>query len=390
MAINEDPNEVRFADLPGRPEVWRDKSTGAMYMVYMVPDVQPELPMIWHVTDEDLMNEYMGGSYADGDWTIDRDFENQAQLDAAGALSFGTVDEIVLRGENPFNAWSSSLERKKDVLPWLNDPEVAAIWAAAYLEDRVPDEADLASAPWFYEKTAGEQQWISLLWSQPETAEQLQASNRLAVQSMMQESGIMDADDVTINYIADQWTQGLWTDVQRNTQIGLMADPQKEGDRDPGLVAASKGDTYSTTTDQIRFVETEARKWLGPVYGQMTEAQVTDWAARLRIDPNAKDAFQNHLSAQRMALMPEYANQDLTYEDIAQPWRNFATNSWGQQMDETSDVFQNILKLNDSAEAGVMLREEGLNQGIQKVENDFVDSIGRAFSPSGGVRGFGA
>lgn len=390
MAVNEDPNEVRFADLPGRPEVWRDKATGAIYMVYMVPGVEPELPMIWHVPDEDLMNEYMGGKYADGDWTIDRDFDNQAQLDAAGALNFGTVDEIVLKGKNPFVGWANQFDKKKELLPWLNDPEVAAIWASAYLENRNPDEVELAGTDWFMEKTQGEQQWLSMLWSAPETAKQVQASNRLSVQALMEQSGIQDADESTINYIADQWTQGLWTDVMRNTQVALMADPQKQGQRDAGLEAVASGDAYSTTTDQLRFVETESRRWLGPVYGQMDQAQITDWAERLRNDPNAKDAFQNHLQSQRMAMMPGYENQDLTYEDIAQPWRNFATNAWGQRMDETSDTFQRMLQLNDSAEAGRMLRTEGLEQGIGKVEEDFVSSIGRSFGSQGGVRGFGA
>ena len=389
MAINEDPNEPKFADLPGRPEVWHDKSTGKIYMTYMVPDMEPEIPMIWHVPNEELMNEYMGGTYAEGAWTIDREFSGQAELDGAGALDFGTVDEIVLRGENPFVGWANQMERKKEVLPWLHDPEVAAIWASAYLEGREPDQVDLTSADWFMEKTAGEQQWISLLWSQPETADQLQGSNRLAVQAMMEQSGIMDATEESINYIADQWTQGLWTDVQRNTQIALMADPKKEGERDVGLNEVLRGSKHSTTNDQLRYVEEEARRWLGPVIGQMDESVISDWAGRLRNDPNAKDEYQNYLQGQRMAMMPEYENEALTYEDIANPWRNFATNSWGQRMDETSDTFQQLLKMNDTSTGGAMLRQEGLNQGIAKVEDDFVESIGRSFGGSGGVRGFG-
>ena len=389
MAVNEDLNEPRFADLPGRPEVWRDQSTGKIYMVYMVPGQEPEVPMLWHVPNEALMDEYMGGSYADGDWVIDRDFSGQAQLDAAGALDFGTVDELVLRGENPFSGWAEQFDKESTVLPWLADPSVAALWASSYLEGRAPSDAELAAEPWFYEKTAGEQQWVSLLWSQPETAKQLQSSNRLAVQQIMEQSGIMDADETMINYVADKWTEGLWTDVQRNTQIALLADPTKQGELDPGLSEVSKGGDWTTTTDQLRFVETESRKWLGPVYGVMDEKLMEDWAGRLRNDPNAKDAFQNYLQGQRMAMMPGYENPDLTYEDIANPWRNFATNSWGQRMDETSDTFQKILSLNDSEQAGVLLREEGLAQGIGKVENDFVDSVGRSFSSRGGVRGFG-
>jgi len=374
----------RFADLPGKPEVWKDKTTGDTYMVYFVPDSDPEIPMLWKVSDPNLLKSYFEGDKVTYDRTA-----STSDIEKAGGLHFGEVDEVVLRGENPFLGWASQFERKREVLPWLNDPEVAALWTSSYLEGRTPDDAELASTDWFKSKTAGEQQWVSLEWSQPETAAQLKASNRIAIQEIMEQSGIQNADESTINYIADQWTQGLWTDVQRNTQIALMADPKKEGERDPGLVAASKGDSYTTTTDQLRFVEEESRRWLGPIYGGMSEKQMENWAGRLRNDPNAKDAFQEYLQGQRMAVMPEYENEALTYEDIANPWRNFATNSWGQRMDETSDTFQQLIKMNDTAEGGAMLRQEGLSQGIKKVEDDFVNSIGRSFGGDGGVRGFG-
>jgi len=386
MAEHDKP---RFADLPGKPEVWIDRSTGKVYMVYMVPDQEPELPMVWWVDDEELMNEYMGGTYQDGDWTIDREFSGQAELDATGALDFGTVDEIVLRGENPFSGWASQFERQKEVLPWLSDPEVAALWASSYLEGRQPNDAELASTDWFMDKTAGEQQWVSLLWSQPETAAQLEASNRLAVTQLMEQSGISGANEASINYIADQWTKGLWTDVQRNMQIALMADPQKEGQRDQGLLEASQSSGYTTTTDQLLYVEQEARRWLGPVYGNMSDEQLETWAAKIRNDPNAKDAFQQELSRQRMSVMPGYENPDLTYEDIATPWRNFVFNSWGQNPTESDDYFQKVLQMNDSSEAAVLLRTEGLNRQIGKVEDSFVESLGRSFGADGGVRGFG-
>lgn len=385
-ATVEDETGVRFADLPGRPEVWHNSETDETYIMFPTPDVEPELPMLWKVSDPELLSAYFG----DGEVTYDRTMTT-ADLTAAGVEHFGEVDEVVLRGENPFNGWASQFEREKKVLPWLSDPEVSALWASSYLEGRVPSDAELASTDWFIGKTQGEQQWISLQWSSPKTADQLQGSNRLAVRSMMEQAGISNASEDAINYIADQWTQGLWTDVDRNIQIGLLADPQKQGERDQGLNdIISGGDPLDTTTDKLRFVEQEVRKWLGPTFGNWDEAQIADWAGKLRNDPDAADALQNELSRQRLSVMPGYENPDLTYEDIAQPWRSYVTAAWGQQPDETDGFFNRILQMNDAGEASVALRTEGLDRGIKQVEDDLVSSIAGSFGGREGVRGIGA
>ena len=379
----EESTEARFADLPGRPEVWQDSTTGETYMVYFVPDSDPELPMLWKVPDPDLLKAYFG----DDEIVYDR-IADTATIDAAGGDMFGDVDEIALRGDNPFNNWAQAVEAKKEILPWFDDPEVAALWAASYLEGHPVDQIELAATDWFMEKTQGEQQWLSLAWSSPETAKQLEGSNRLAVRTLMEQSGIQGASEDQINYIADKWTQGLWTDVDRNIQIALLADPEKQGDRDQGLL--DLGGDHDTTTDKIRLVEEEARRWLGPTYGQWSDEQINTWAGKLRNDPDAMDALQKELSRQRMSVMPEYENQDLTYEDIASPWRNFVTNQWGQRADETEPFFQKVLQMNDASEAGAFLRQEGLNRGVKKVEDDFVSSISSSFSGREGVRGIGA
>jgi len=256
------------------------------------------------------------------------------------------------------------------------------------MEGRTPSEAELIGTDWFIGKTQGEQQWISLQWSSPKTADQLMNSNRLAVRTLMEQSGIGGASEEQINYIADQWTKGIWTDVDRNIQIGLMADPEKQGDRDQGLL--NLGKDHTTTTDKIRFVETEARRWLGPTFGSWTEDQISSWAAKLRNDPNAADALQSELSRQRLSVMPAYENADLTYEDIATPWRNYVTNAWGQAPVETDGFFQRILQMNDAGEASAALRSEGLDRGIKRVEDDLVSSFQGSFGGRGGVRGVGA
>jgi hypothetical protein len=372
--------DISHIGLPGKPEIWQNSETGMHYIVYMVPGMDPELPMMWEVPKPEDLESFFG----DEGIVIDRTGNNQDFVNA-GALDFGTVDEVVLRGENPYAGWESQFERERKVLPFLDDPEVAAIMASAWMEGRAPTEAELAGAKWFYEKTGGEQQWYTLLATQPETAKQLQASNRLAVTRQLEQAGVYEPSDTMINYVADKWTTGLWTDEMVNNQVSLLADPLKAGERDQGMMDSLEGKTWDTTIDNERFVGEEVRRWLGPTYGQWSDEQITDWAARIRNDPDGKDQLTNELSRQRQSVLPQYANPDLTYEDIATPWRNLAFNTWGQNIDESSDTFNQILAANDAGVSSQLLREEGLTQGVKQVEDNFMADISDSF---GGVRGY--
>tara|TARA_R100001230_G_C5555869_1_gene82014 strand:- start:181 stop:357 length:177 start_codon:yes stop_codon:yes gene_type:complete len=47
----------------------------------------------------------------------------------------------------------------------------------------------------------------------------------------------------------------------------------------------------------------------------------------------------------------------------------------GTQIDTTSDVFQEVLKLNDSTKVSKYLTEKGLEQGVDKVVNQALDAM---------------
>jgi hypothetical protein len=371
--------DVRFVGLPGRPEIW--EVDGKPYVVHYVPGYEPPLPMLWSIGSDELLQSYFGDNDVKFDTVV-----TQREVDAAGGLNFGVAEEVVLRGANPFLGWVSQFEREMEVMPWLEDPEVAALYASSWLEGRDPTEGELASTDWFQSKTAGEQQWIALQASQPETAKQKLESNRLSVRNVIEQAGIAGAPEEFVHFMADKWTQGAWTETYMMNQIALFADPEKTGKKDAEALEVLTGVNLDTTQDRVKYVEDEVRKWLGPVYGQWDKNQISQWAGKLRNDPDAADAFQKELSRQRMAVLPQYENETLTYEDIATPWRNYGFSKWGQQMDETSDEFQQMIAMNDTAQAGQMLREKGLTNGIKKVEDDFMNDLQKSFG--GGVRGY--
>ena len=107
-ATNEEEGGQELTGLPGRPEIWQDSDTGMAYVVFFVPGVEPELPMMWEVPNQEDLQSFFGEDVA---ITFDR-VGTTADFNNAGGLNFGTVDEIVLRGENPYAGYDRCSERR--------------------------------------------------------------------------------------------------------------------------------------------------------------------------------------------------------------------------------------------------------------------------------------
>jgi hypothetical protein len=120
--------------------------------------------------------------------------------------------------------------------------------------------------------------------------------------------------------------------------------------------------------------------WLGPAYGAWDDGEIQQWAGVLRNDPNGEQRLVENLKNQRLALFPWNEDRNTSYDDMAQPWRTFGQNVWGQQMDETEEYFQEMVRNNDVTLNGALLRKKGLQKGIGKVVNDtnsaLIDSFG--------------
>ena len=70
---------------------------------------------------------------------------------------------------------------------------------------------------------------------------------------------------------------------------------------------------------------------------------------------------------------------------MAAPWRNFAFQKWGQQLDETDPVFKQLLLTDDAIENSKTLTLEGMKRGVKKVTTDLSSQILRA--TGGAVQG---
>ncbi|GAG16368.1 unnamed protein product, partial [marine sediment metagenome] len=140
--------------------------------------------------------------------------------------------------------------------------------------------------------------------------------------------------------------------------------------------------TPDTTAEKQNTVRALYEKWLGPVYGDANESTIADWAGRLRQDPDGEAEFIEQLKDQRLAMIPGNENRNVSYRDMAEPWKRFGQQAWGQELDETDPMFQTMVKNNDAEVNGALLQQQGMKRDVGKVVTDTRTAINDAFGES--------
>jgi hypothetical protein len=271
------------------------------------------------------------------------------------------------------------MTRAAETQPWLLDDEVWAVYAGAWLEDRPVEDWELNSTDYYQSLNSAEKQWINLFASEPESAARLMDDNRIKVADMFRDVGVEGVSDQLVNYMAQRFTHGNWSAQYLDEQIWALTGSPTSHPVDSAMNDWMTDQGIQLAENQFRDVDvkSEFNKWLGPRF-LPNDAEVKEWAAKLRRSPDAaRDELTEYLRTQRMTLFPEYENPNLTYQDIAAPWRSFTNGVWGQIPDERDDVFMEVLRLNDATEAGKLLRREGLNRNIGAVQQSVLQGIER-------------
>ena len=370
----EDNTTGRFNVIGGDPEIWWNTSTAEWVVVYFVPGIDPPVPVYWNVPDRATVEAYFG---PDAEPVQDRDVTPD-QLLQYGAIFGGMSTEIQTTDQNPLEGWATIYEHQAEVRPYLRDPEVLARIMTAAVEGRSIDKADFEGTEWWQSRTEGEREWAIMVEADPETANQLLESNRQRIIMDLQNAGVDDPSDELIQTLTNKYTVGTWSENQLVAQITAVSDPYSPFTLDPDVAAVLGGSDWDVTHGEEDTVREMLQRWLGPVYGNWTQDQITDQAGLLRNNPDAELDFEESLKDQRLAMFPGYENRENSYESIASPWRNFWQQRWGVEADETDPLFQQVLTTNDAVENGAALTKEGLRRGVGKVSNDVQSKILRA------------
>lgn len=349
--------------LPGNPELW--KVGGKDMLVYTVPDSFPPIYMMWEVPDGEDLQSFFG---PDQEIVYDQEMSWGEAKRQLGALVFGTTDELANFDDDPFTSWAYMMETEAQSQPWIMEDDYQALIAMAILEGRTLTDAEIQSTNWWRNNSSAQREWMKLYHGDPEEANRRLEDNRALARQVLTDAGLTGFGEELVEFMADQVTMGNWSETYFNTQVSAISDPESSYAIDEALSAFQEG--LGTTIEHEDTVTNLVNKWLGPAMGQWSEAEIAEWSGVLRNDPNGEQRLVEMLKNQRMALFPEYEDRNLSYQDIAQPWKNYGFAQWGQQMDETDDMFIQMVKNNDTTLNGQLLRQKGLKQGVGKVVDD--------------------
>ncbi len=267
--------------LPGGGQVWR--VDGKHYAVYFVPGTN--VPLMYHFERSDRLVDATGSSKPKVARNLTAD-----QARRAGAINMGVTAELDHQlGRHPWDSFLAQVERDKDIAPWLNDPEVLAEVADAWLRGEAPN---LERTEWWRSKTDAERQWIDKAASNPTQARQDLADNRIRARDLIRAAGGKGVPSQVVNAMADLMTKGHWSETKLMDQVRVLTDPYAPGQVDRKLTE-SIVDSAKVTADQARTGDRTAI--------QGGRAQVMDRLARVRAGRGlSPDAASDKIWADRI------------------------------------------------------------------------------------------
>jgi hypothetical protein len=222
-----------------------------------------------------------------------------------------------------------------------------------------------------------------LFHGDPASAQQLVEDNKIRTLDALSASGVNNPSDELVDLMAQKLTTGDWSQTYYMNQIQAVSDPASGIAIDNTL-----DDMVDSSLDTTQAGEKEVRdlvlKWLGPTYGVWDDDLVSEWAGKMRNDPDAELHLVEQLKDQKQAMFPGYGRES-SYQTIAAPWKGFVQQMWGEQINESDPLFTEVINLNNAGEAGKLLTKEGITRGNDTVVNNVQMALNNSF---GGV-GYG-
>jgi len=305
---------------------------------------------------------------------------------------------------HPFLSFVDNLTTQAQIAPWLLDKESISLLAEAALEGREVSEAEWRVTDWYQEHSEAEREWLRLYNADPSTATAQKNDYKIQVSRALQAAGVTGGfdsatgqekapPDALVSWIADKWVSGTWSESQTSEQIALFADPFKSGVRDTDFttyLSTAGVDGLERTAEKEDRVRQLYTQYLGPVFGKLSDAEVSQKAGRLRNDTDYEAALIEQLKNNRLGLFPKYTNPELTYEDIVTPWRNLTTSVWGEAADETQSWWQDMVGTNDFTSGTATLRSKGLEMGNNQVTIEATEALQSALGDGSALQNLGA
>lgn len=383
-------------------QIW--EVNGKQYVVFSVPNSQPPLYIRYEATDTLLDLYYSSGRERPDVRNVATNSDDWINSSMFGSLA--EVDEDILTGaKEPFQGLVDKWEVAKEYRPWLEDTELYNIWLEAFIEDRDILDEEWKTTEWWRTHTKEERDWLLLsqgkeLDKLPADAQAYLDNNRIKVRDMFKAAGVTNIESIVnsngesfLNWFAFNFTSGKWTETATLDQIKAISDPTTGIELDDSvsewLDGKAQGVDVATTKKYEAQVENLANEWLGPLYGSLSDEQKATYAGMIRnaeTESVGVGMVTDKLKAMRGTLFGDY-DENLTYNEIATPWRNYSFQLLGQRMDESSSTFVDVIKANDQKTATQLLTEWGINNNSATLLDKVTDEIGKVTGAGQVVRG---
>ena len=359
--------------------------------------------MAYTATDEQINNFFTVDKPQEQ--TIDLNSEKWNSTFQSGNIVEVDVDNMEASGIGGFfEQIASNFDKVKEVRPWMEDDEMYSLWLESIVENREIADFEWEGTEWWQTHTQEERNWLLLsqdkdLSKLPADAEALLKNNRIKARETLRQNGVSNPDQVTFNgetltqWFGNKLTTGTWTELTWLNQAKALGDPLSGIQREDALTSWLEGSEAQPTETQAGYATAQAltEEWLGPLYGTFEQADIDKYAGIIRNaespEVGAQQVRDSLKNIRKVLFSTDVYDENLTYEEIAQPWRNFSFQLLGERVDEKSTDWIEVLNANDQAKATQVLTTHGLNNGNKTIMDKVTDDVGSFLGTGPQTRG---
>ena len=228
------------APIPTGAEFWN--VDGNYYIVYFIPGTGT--PIYYDSSLDDLKNIFGPIEFPE----VEKSIKTPTAEQWASSIRFGDALELANPNiydpsQSPWVSFVDTLAKEAEIRPWLNNNEMVLLLAEATLEGRTVTDAEWQSTNWWREHTQEERNWLLLAQSSttdfagelPADAQRKRDDDRLAIENLMEQSGIANPSDALVNWVAQRYTTGVQSEAFTSDQITILADPTLDAEIDEKL-----------------------------------------------------------------------------------------------------------------------------------------------------------
>ena len=392
VVVEDDP---LFGRLGG--QIWN--VGGQKYIAFDIPNTG--LSMAYTATEEQIDNFFTVDKPQEQ--VIDAESDKWSKSFQAGNIVEVDVVNMEASGTGGFfEQIASNFDKVKAVRPWMEDDEMYSLWLESIVENRDIEDYEWEGTNWWQTHSQEERNWLLLsqdkdLSKLPADAEALLKNNHIKARETLRQNGVTNPDQVTFEgetlteWFGNKLTTGTWTELQWFNQAKALGDPMSGIAREEALTSWLEGSAAQPTATQAGVATARALtlEYLGPLYGEFED--VSKYAGMIRNAESEEVGKQMVIddlkNVRKVLFSTDIYDENLTYEQIAQPWRNFSFQLLGGRVDETSTDWIDVLNANNQEEATKILTTVGLNDGNKNVMDKVTDEIGTFLGLSPQSRG---